>query len=332
MEKIARLCWNTNEWRRPSGRKGKSKSNESYENEMGFGHEEWLLDDSKIMPDGYHYGFMEPLRVESGKHYGKVYDIHLYTFSPTKQRVYIGCLKNAVGVSAEESQKVFNYYKKKGWLDEMQQDILFVGGTVRDFSPSFMFNVKFKFDDAIIYYSNQPILSASSIPSPRYNLMDKKKDFKFEKDTDGKTKVLDTSVFERVVEAGKIQIDPLHKKIQNAVVNLIKEQYTNLKVESGTDDAKQRIDIKGYSKKEKEWHFFEVKTMSAKRSIREALGQILEYAHYPNVDLAQKLFIIGPEPPDEHDKVYLKLLRQKYNLPVWFRWYSFKEDKLYKAV
>lgn len=332
MEKIARLCWNTNEWRRPSGRKGKSKSNESYENEMGFGHEEWLLDDSKIMPDGYHYGFMEPLRVESGKHYGKVYDIHLYTFSPTKQRVYIGCLKNAVGVSDEESQKVFNYYKKKGWLDEMQQDILFVGGTVRDFSPSFMFNVKFKFEDAIIYYSNQPILSASSIPSPRYNLMDKKKDFMFEKDSDSKTKVLDTSIFERVVEAGKIQIDPLHKKIQNAVVGLLKDQYTNLQIESSTDDAKQRIDIKGYSKKEKEWHFFEVKTMSAKRSIREALGQILEYAHYPDVDLAQKLFIIGPEPPDEHDKVYLKLLRQKYNLPVWFRWYSFKEDKLYKAV
>ena len=33
----------------------------------------------------------------------------------------------------------------------------------------------------------------------------------------------------------------------------------------------------------------EVKTMSAKRSIREALGQILEYAHYPNVQLAEKL-------------------------------------------
>lgn len=41
MEKVARLCWNTNEWRRPSGRKGKSKSNDAYENEMGFGHEEW---------------------------------------------------------------------------------------------------------------------------------------------------------------------------------------------------------------------------------------------------------------------------------------------------
>ena len=54
----------------------------------------------------------------------------------------------------------------------------------------------------------------------------------------------------------------------------------------------------------------EVKTMSAKRSIREALGQILEYAHYP----------------------YMKLLRDKYNLPIWFRLYSFFENKLYDGV
>ena len=331
MEKIARLCWNTNEWRRPSGRDGKSKSSKSYENEMGFGHEEWLLDDTKII-DGYHYGFLEPLRVTSAKHYGMVYDIHLYTFSPNKQRVYIGCLKNAVGVSDEESQKVYDYYKKKGWIDEMQQDILYVGGTVSDFSPSFMFNVKFKFKDAKLNYSNQPILSIDSIPSPRYNFMDKKREFGFEKNKDGSIKVLDTSIFERVVKAGKIQIDPQHKKIQNAVASILKDQYTDLQIESRTDGSKERVDIMGFSKKEKEWHFFEVKTLSAKRSIREALGQILEYAHYPNVNLAKKLFIIGPLQPDEQDKAYLRLLREKYNIPIWFRWYSFTEKKLYEGI
>ncbi len=101
MAKIARLCWNTNEWRRPSGRKGKSKSNDAYENEMGFGHEEWLLDDSKIMPDGYHYGFLEPMKVKSDKHFGKVYDIYLFTISPNKQKDYSCSLINAIGVSSE---------------------------------------------------------------------------------------------------------------------------------------------------------------------------------------------------------------------------------------
>lgn len=331
MEKIARLCWNTEGWKRPSGRQGKSKSNDSYENANGFGHEEWLLDKSKNI-DGYHYGFLEQLRIKSDRHYGKIYDIHLFTISPNKQKVYIGCLKNAVGVSSEESQKVFDYYQEKGWLKEMQQDVLFVGGTVKHFTPSFMFNIKFKFEDTEINYSNPPILKKDSIWH-RYNLMDKNRAFEFEKDEDGNIKILDTRIFERIVEGGKILIDPLHKKIQNAVVELLKEQYTNLQMESGTDKTgKQRVDIKGLSKDEKEWHFFEVKTMSAKRSIREALGQILEYAHYPSVNHARKLFIIGPEPPDEMDKEYLQLLRQKYDLPVWFRWYSFSENKLYDSV
>ena len=145
--------------------------------------------------------------------------------------------------------------------------------------------------------------------------------------------MLDTSIFERILEDGKILIDPLHKKIQNAVVNLLKKDYTNIQVESGVSDfTTQRVDIKGFSKSEQEWHFFEVKTMSAKRSIRETLGQILEYAHYPNVQLAEKLFIISPEKPDEKDKAYMKLLRDKYNLPIWFRWYSFSENKLYEGV
>ena len=163
--------------------------------------------------------------------------------------------------------------------------------------------------------------------------MDKKGPFEFEKDEDGNTKVLDTSIFERILEGGKILIDPLHKKIQNAVVDLLKKDYNSIQVESGAlDSIKQRVDIKGFSKNEQEWHFFEVKTMSAKRSIREALGQILEYAHYPNVELAEKLFIIGPEKPDEKDKAYMKLLRDKYNLPIWFRWYSFVDNKLYEGV
>ena len=40
MEKIARICWNTHDWKRPSGSEGKSQSDGSYEKKIGFGHEE----------------------------------------------------------------------------------------------------------------------------------------------------------------------------------------------------------------------------------------------------------------------------------------------------
>lgn len=79
MEKVARICWNTRDWKRPSGSEGKSQNKDAYENVVGFGHEEWLLDDSRIMPDGYHYGFLQQIN-KHRKHVGNTYDIHLFTF------------------------------------------------------------------------------------------------------------------------------------------------------------------------------------------------------------------------------------------------------------
>ncbi|BCV27179.1 hypothetical protein [Shewanella algae] len=60
MKKIARICWNSNGWITPSGRPGKSSNKDSYEYQNGYGHEEWLLDTTKII-DGYHYGYIKQL-------------------------------------------------------------------------------------------------------------------------------------------------------------------------------------------------------------------------------------------------------------------------------
>lgn len=334
MEKIARICWNTHDWKRPSGSEGKSLSDGSYEKELGFGHEEWILDDSRIYaPDGYHYGFLQPLNVASGKHIGSVYDIHLFSISPLKQKVYVGCLHNAIGISPEESEKVYQYYKEKGWIDEMKEEIHYVGGTVMDMEPRWFFNVKFKFSEANIFYSNKPILTSDSVPGHRYNLMDKKQDFVFENDEDGTVKVLDTSCYTKTTEKGEILIDPIHKKIQNAVFALLQNEYAYRDLEKKIDKSDgQRVDLKGIYKETGECHFFEIKTDSAKKSIREALGQILEYAHYPNMKRATKLFIIGPQKPDDKDKAYMKFIRKTYDIPIWFRWYSFEENKLYDEI
>ena len=105
--------------------------------------------------------------------------------------------------------------------------------------------------------------------------------------------------------------NPLHKKIQNAIAELLKDDYVHLYLEKSdtTLSSGQRVDIKGKFKATDEWHYFEIKTSSAKQSIREALGQILEYSHYDHLSTrAKKLFIIGPEKPDEKDAAYIKKL------------------------
>lgn len=327
MEKIARICWNTNDWKYPSGIEGKSKNKHSYEKIMGYGHEEWLLDDTRIMPDGYHYGFLQAMNVKSDIHEHVHYDIHLFTITPTSQKVYIGCLCNAEGITLEQSQAVYDYYKKKGWITEMKQEVMACGGYVRDFDPEWMFNIRFRFKDAKINYSNPLLIESNSI-GHRYNLMNKKTPFAFIKHNND-TEYLNVDAILRKTKENEITINPIHKKIQNAVVKLLSSQYTNLSLETGDFILGQRVDIQGKQKNTNEWHYFEIKTYSAKRSIREALGQILEYAHYPSSHRADRLYIIGPEKPDEMDIAYLKMLRKTYNLPVWFRWYSFEDNKLY---
>ena len=259
-------------------------------------------------------------------HIGKVYDIHLFTITPGNQKVYIGCLHNAEGVTPEESEQIFRIYKKRGWLQEMKDDVIYAGGIVRGFNPPTLFNVKFKFSEAEINLSNPPIIKSDSIWH-RYNLMDKRRDFEFEVDEEGKYQTLNTSEFWRINKAGEVLVDPLHKKMQEAVKALLEKDYVHLYLESGFVDMKGQP-IKG----DDTWHYFEFKTYSAKRCIREALGQILEYAHYPSKQRAQKLFIIGPEKADEQDVAYMKFLRDTYHLPIWYRWYSFEQNVLHEEV
>ena len=58
--------------------------------------------------------------------------------------------------------------------------------------------------------------------------MDKKVDYVYEEDEEGNVKTLSTDTFVRTSTSGEILIDPLHKKIQNAVAELLKDQYVHL--------------------------------------------------------------------------------------------------------
>ena len=131
MEKVARICWNTRDWKRPSGSEGKSRGKGAYENIVGFGHEEWLLDDSKLI-DGYHYSFLQPINTKSKKYVGQTFDIHLFTFNPIHMKEYVGCIHNVECISPEQAKQAYKYYQKCGWVKEMKDDVIYAGGSVTD--------------------------------------------------------------------------------------------------------------------------------------------------------------------------------------------------------
>ncbi len=326
--KISRLVWNTNNWKAPSGLSG--APNSDFKSIYKYGHEEWLFDRSRII-DGYQYGFIQPLSLKTKKHVNNIYNISLYTSDYSEKRYFVGEIKNVECISAELSQEIYLEYKKRGWYDEMVQDLKKIGANYKMFmqlTAEKFLNIRFKYSD--VQLEDELMLIADDDPNitaPRYKLLPKISDFILEKesgDFEDQGNKKNTSIRRRITIADS-EFNPYHDKMQNEIFELLKVcgEYDNKQVFI----EKGRVDLKAKTKSG-EWHYFELKTDSPKISIRKAMGQIIEYAFYPNKNRAKKLIIVSDSEPNTNDKQYIQFLRVKYNLPLFYRWYSFEKNEL----
>ncbi|WP_029905157.1 hypothetical protein [Prevotella sp. 10(H)] len=330
--KIARLCWNTNGWKCPSGTKGKSLNSYSYENKYGFGHEEWLFDKSKTL-DGYHYAFIEAFNIKDNKHVGKEFNIKLYSIDAINNtKYYIGEIKNLIGVSKEDSEDIYKAYLEREWLNEMITQVKSIGGkwssTIAK-DAKILFNVKFRFEDAhILEREDYEVIAASdiNITSTHFVLLPQKNELEIEyyieKDDEFEGNDKNTEPRKRTLSID-ITFDPVHDKIQNELRALLNKstEYNLVQMERGRVDLKARTT-------ENKWHYFEIKTDSAKLSIRKAIGQIMEYAYYPEEKRATKLIIVSEDKPTNDDITYLKFVRENFSIPVYYRYFDREKQYL----
>ena len=63
--------------------------------------------------------------------------------------------------------------------------------------------------------------------------------------------------------------------------------------------------------------FYEIKTyLSPRACIREAIGQLLEYSHWPGAKRASRLIVVGESPLDDDGSEYLRRLKNELALPI----------------
>jgi len=68
------------------------------------------------------------------------------------------------------------------------------------------------------------------------------------------------------------------------------------------------------------YELFEIKTWRAPRDcVRDALGQLLEYAYWPGSPSYSALWIVGPSPLDEATRRHLAGLHERFNIPIDYR-------------
>jgi len=80
-------------------------------------------------------------------------------------------------------------------------------------------------------------------------------------------------------------------------------------------------------------YYYEIKTENtAKGCIRQAIGQLLEYACYPDKVKARKLIVVGEHFATLDDEIYLSHLRKKFRLPVGYCYFDLDKKKIVQEI
>lgn len=336
-EKVARICWNTNNWQFPSGRAGKvaSTSSTAYEAKTGYGHEEWLFDISKLV-NGFHYAYIQAIGQHRDKYEGKTFDIAFYTINnTTKERWWLGDILDIQVVSRAESRVAYTAYKKNGWLREMYAQLKSVGADVNEFKntePEGFCCVKFKPGNMEILEEPRRFDQGDpAVKSDYYNLKNKignpmgldAQEFMFIPGTTSK-KAKSTATYRSQTK----EIDLVHNQIQEQIFAQLKKEHgkDNVACELNTGNG-TKIDL--VVRSGASCTFYELKTANtAKQCIREALSQLLEYSFYPSEERASKLVVVAPVELSKDSSRYLAKLRSKFSIPVFYQRYDLETKKL----
>ncbi|MCB9306304.1 MAG: hypothetical protein H6565_06880 [Lewinellaceae bacterium] len=115
-----------------------------------------------------------------------------------------------------------------------------------------------------------------------------------------------------------INVDIRHTLLQQKLIEELMLEYgaENISVENPLNGKKIDVVVK-----EKDGYiFFEIKTgSSAKACIREAIGQLLEYAYWGGKEHAKKLVIASEYELNIEGSKYLELLKNRFNIPIQYR-------------
>lgn len=121
--RIARICWNANGWRRPSGRRTRPRGERSFSTDPdhGYGYEEWL-NDGRLL-DGWKYGFVQAipkLRAALDGHEGA---LHLVSRRPDGGWEEVAFLRRCQPLSRHDAREALARMVGNGSVDEMISEI-----------------------------------------------------------------------------------------------------------------------------------------------------------------------------------------------------------------
>ena len=230
----------------------------------------------------------------------------------------------------DELQNAFDWMRKRGWIDQMREDIRTVNGQPDEFennldNAAWSINIRFKPSDVTIRDPKHIInvgrryqySYAYNLDGNPYSVID---DGSQTDDQDDPRR--DERRRKRAAQRATT-IDPRHVRLQNQLFSVLRERHGNDAVRY--EEAHVDLKVAG----QEGCAFYEIKTdVTAKQCIRNVLGQLLEYSSYPAERRAQKLVVVGDAPATDGDRSCLRYLREQYSLPINYARFNWAKKDL----
>ena len=338
-----RITWNEFNWEKPSGhfwsKENQTKKNIAYENQYGFGHEEWLFN-QRYRINGFQYGYVRGVEKASLKN-DLIDELYLYTKDPEGNYFFIGILKNVIRISQNKVEKELVKVTFEKYFDIAIEELKEVNSDYKELLRTGMMPIlKFKWEEANILDEPIPV-KINDAKYRRYQSFRLTKELEHFSNNHLKKQIkLDfrpgkaksKSSYTISIKKVKREVKSLHVEILNCLYSKLLENNidkNNLSVEKSSVNGKI-IDLLEKVKDNK-FNFYEVKTSySALINIREAFGQILEYALIDEKINAQTLIIIGPAKLNDNEEKYLKRLKNVLFVKIEYWFYNTEKKELIK--
>lgn len=333
VERLCKIVWNSNYWIKPMARSWNrafiDDPNKGYEQKHGFVHEDWLFN-LKFVFDGYQYGYIKGIGKLNPDI--KIIDtVYLFTINPnSKERFYIGKLYEVEHLQPTEIKKgvmrAINSYQEE-MVQELKSNGADYAALKKDpLVPTLRFKIESKeifpiplliesswFDKK--YFRTTPI----KITEELYLLLhDLEKSTKFhfipsspERKSGGYTKH---------TKEGTATVDKTHDNIEKALYNFLLQQgVAKENIACDTTSFGGKLADIVVKLKEHTYDIYEIKTdTDIRRGLREAVGQLLDYATWEASVTINCIFAVLPYIPIS-DKISAFIKRMQANIALDFK-------------
>lgn len=320
---VTRLAYNSLGWRRPASAAEVQESGDTYRSENGFGHEDWLFRHEWLL-DGWRYGFVQGVNNSRRKLLAQAqpFDLRLFTMPGPSDRRAVAEIRGAECLDDDAAEAAVAAYEEMGWLDAMRAEVAAAGGRPGALDETghapHVLNMRYRVANLRMLDPETPLPPDDPVHRlKRYGLYSTANAMDTAvlawRGRKGRTSLPGQRSVQRYVTGGWITCSPEHVRIQEALKARIEREFPRAEVVFEQDF----IDV--VARTDDEILLFEVKSdLDPLAVVRQALGQVLEYAYHPRRthDRRLRLVIVGRRELDGDDRNYFDAIRDRFKLPV----------------